>query len=361
MHNNNPHSKSYTPMSVSTRKEDLSLFAGSSASKPPSPPVVHASSVPRGASSHELRYDGSAAELFGLWLKTLFLTILTLGIYSFWGQTQIRKYLVGHLMLDGERFEYTGTGKELGYGFLKGLLIIGLIAIPYLMISDHDNISPLEVMILMLLVAAYVFVRYMSRYTAMRYRLSRGTWRGVRGALTGSAKHYAWLSLWHQFLNVITLGILIPRTDVNLRRYMIEHTYVGNVPVRFTPSPHGLMSTHLITGALALPTLFLSRYWYHAKLFRYLAYSTSIANVRFGLRFSGGGLLRFSLANYFILLCTLGLGAAWVMHRKMVFFTQNIELIGSFNETTFLQAADSKTTWGEGVVDVLNDASEGFL
>jgi len=57
-------------------------------------------------------------ELFRIHLVNYFLTIVTLGFYRFWARTRIRKYMWSHVEFEGSRFEYTGTAKELFYGFL---------------------------------------------------------------------------------------------------------------------------------------------------------------------------------------------------------------------------------------------------
>ena len=51
-------------------------------------------------------------------MVNLLLTIVTLGIYRFWAKTRIRRYLWSQTEFLGDRFEYTGTGKELLIGFL---------------------------------------------------------------------------------------------------------------------------------------------------------------------------------------------------------------------------------------------------
>lgn len=66
-------------------------------------------------------YDGRLGELYVLFIKNLLLTIITLGIYRFWAKTRVRRYLWSHTSLFGDRFEYTGTGKELFLGFLIAL------------------------------------------------------------------------------------------------------------------------------------------------------------------------------------------------------------------------------------------------
>src|SRR6266852_9487209 len=71
-----------------------------------------------------LVYDGRVGPLFRLWFKVTLLAVLTLGFYRFWGRTRIRKYLWSRVSLDGERFEYDGTGGELFRRFLVTLVVL---------------------------------------------------------------------------------------------------------------------------------------------------------------------------------------------------------------------------------------------
>src|SRR5215471_14672701 len=74
-----------------------------------------------------LVYDGKLAELYRIFVPTLLLSIVTLGIYRFWGKTRIRRYLWAHTSFQGDRFVYADTGGELFRGFLfAALLLFGL-------------------------------------------------------------------------------------------------------------------------------------------------------------------------------------------------------------------------------------------
>jgi uncharacterized membrane protein YjgN (DUF898 family) len=44
----------------------------------------------------QMRFSGSAAGLFGHWIKWLLLTVITLGIYSFWVVPRMTKWIVEH-------------------------------------------------------------------------------------------------------------------------------------------------------------------------------------------------------------------------------------------------------------------------
>ena len=68
-------------------------------------------------------FHGTGGGLFKIMLINWILTILTLGIYSFWGKTKVRRYLCEQSSFVGDRFYYHGTGGEL----FKGALIFGAI------------------------------------------------------------------------------------------------------------------------------------------------------------------------------------------------------------------------------------------
>ena len=43
-----------------------------------------------------LQFDGTAIQLFGNWIKWLFLCIITLGIYGFWLNISLKKWKTKH-------------------------------------------------------------------------------------------------------------------------------------------------------------------------------------------------------------------------------------------------------------------------
>ncbi len=43
-----------------------------------------------------LGFDGTATQLFGLWIKWLLLIIITCGIYSFWVQIDLKRWKTKH-------------------------------------------------------------------------------------------------------------------------------------------------------------------------------------------------------------------------------------------------------------------------
>ena len=76
-----------------------------------------------GAEKVALQFDGRGLDLLGLLIVVSLLSMITLGIYGFWGQVRIMRWLVNHFRLYGRRLDFTGTGLDfLGIVLLNWLL-----------------------------------------------------------------------------------------------------------------------------------------------------------------------------------------------------------------------------------------------
>jgi uncharacterized membrane protein YjgN (DUF898 family) len=136
--------------------------------------------------SHRLRYDGKLGTLFRQYLVGIVLTFLTLGIYRFWYKTHLRRYIASSFSLDGQRFEYTGKASELFRGFLVAAGILLLVSFGISFAGEKSILNDI-------LTVAFIYLFFVGQYAAMRYRLSRTVWRGIRCRLRGSAFKYGLL------------------------------------------------------------------------------------------------------------------------------------------------------------------------
>ena len=168
---------------------------------------------------HRLQHDGRSGELFVIFLFNLALSILTLGIYRFWGRTRIRRYVWSQTSLLGEPLEYTGRGIELFLGFLFALVLIygpilGLYFGLDVELPDPGeelggaklNALILFIAIVLLATPILMLFYYVALFAAYRYRIGRTSWLGIRGGMEGSAWSYGALGIFLGFLNVATLG-----------------------------------------------------------------------------------------------------------------------------------------------------------
>ncbi|SEL86214.1 protein of unknown function [Roseivivax marinus] len=207
---------------------------------PPHPAEAPPPLPPRAAGP---RYTGAPYPIFMLGLKTGLLTVLTLGIYRFWAKTRVRRYIWSSVELDGDRFEYTGTGVEKLLGFLLAVVIlavyVGLIQIGLfyfgltLWTEPETRVEVLARSVAFLLTGAAVlpFVQF-AIYRARRYRLARTRWRGIRFGMDKAAWGYAVRALGYMALTGVTLGLLLPLQTFRLTRYMTDRSWFGDTRFR---------------------------------------------------------------------------------------------------------------------------------
>ena len=71
-----------------------------------------------------LGFHGNGSSLFGIFVINVLLTLLTLGIYYFWGKAKIRRYMHSQTELHNQPVSNHTTGGELCIGWIKAIIII---------------------------------------------------------------------------------------------------------------------------------------------------------------------------------------------------------------------------------------------
>ncbi|MEM8555591.1 MAG: DUF898 family protein [Pseudomonadota bacterium] len=205
-------------------------------------------------------YLGQSGELFRLALVTSFLTLITLGIYRFWGTTRIRRYVWSSITSESDSFEYTGTPVEKLLGFLLavvvlavslGLIQLGLFFAGLSVFAPGDTPTD-QVLAQALLNLSFLLLLplwFFAMYRAYRYRMGRTRWRGIRFGVEDGAWGYAVRALGYGVLTVLTLGLLAPLMTFKLEKYKADRTWFGNA--RFTQ--HGRWQ--MLFPALKVPAV----------------------------------------------------------------------------------------------------------
>ena len=355
------------------------------ADTPPPPSAAPARPARVPLKANPVEYDGRAGKIFGLMLVNFLLTIVTLGIYSFWGKTRLRRYLLGSVSINnGERLKYTGTAMELLVGWLKAVVCI----FPIALVLGWAGETGHYIVYFVFLTALYALV-YLGTYLALRYRLSRATWRNIRFGLQGKGMVYMKLSIVRLAMNVCTLGYLIPASDIKKWEYMGGNMNFGKRMFSYKGDSSKLIVTNLITlwvpllplllvaasswGDLAafyeyskavkvnpnvqpnpeimdgfIATLltfygvlfvgFLMRLWYRAALRAERLRGLKLGHLRFRSTATGMGYFKLKLMNVIIMVFTLGLGFAIVKNRNMKFESTTIIVGGDLEQMIADQA-----------------------
>ncbi|MBD3895356.1 DUF898 family protein [Halomonas sp. ML-15] len=224
-------------------------------------------------------YDGQTGKLLKISLVTSLLTVLTIGIYRFWAKTRIRRFLLSSISVNGDRFEYTGTGLEKLKGFFIALIVVAVYLSIVQLLLFFFNLSMFrrvssEVDFIIMTASFYlnlVFLApliFFAQYRARRYKMARTRFRGIRFGMEPGAWGYSVRVIGHGLLTLISLGLLLPRQTYWLEKYQTDRTWYGQVKFHQSGSWTQLYSAmrHIFIGlglallsglamALSKPTL----------------------------------------------------------------------------------------------------------
>lgn len=325
--------------------------------RPAAPHAEPASGRPSAAQSpshgpkiYSLRFFGVGGSLFGMHLINLCLTLLTLGLYSFWAKVKVRSYLYSQTQCAGDRFAYHGTPQELLNGAGRATLLFGL---PYLTLSMAPGYFEMGAAIVIVgqLLSTVLFMLFLPVAVtgARRYRLSRSSWRGIRFSFRGKAVEFMTLFLKGSLLTAVTLGAYYPLFDVRRQAYLIDHSYLGSERFSFDGDRYGLARSFL-GSVLLLPITFgCSWVWYLAARQRYIWNHATLCGGRFVCTVQGWPLLKLKFGNFLLLLGSLGLAWPWTGVRNVRFLFSNLRLNGARAVERIGQDQRATNATGEGL------------
>ena len=321
---------------------------------PPAPPLTPGAPEDQPAPlSGTLRrpiFHGTGGTLFGIHLVNTLLILVTLGVYYFWAKTRLRRYLFSQTEIEGDRFAYHGTGRELLLGTLKAVVVFGVPIYLLNIIRDVLDVPALVKVGAGLLSGSLLFVLFpVAMVGARRYRLGRTSWRGIRFSFRGRVWELVKIVIVGSFLTGLTLGLYYPVLLVKRQAFMISNSYFGSERFDFAGRGRDLFWVYVQAVLLTLPTLGLSWVWYLARKRRYFWDHTSFGAARFSCTVTGRALLGLWAVNLLLLVGTLGIAWPWVRVRNVHFAFRNLALMGPLDLARIQQEAQRVSTMGEGL------------
>lgn len=295
-----------------------------------------------------INYSGTLKNHFSIGFKNISLTLLTLGLYRFWGKTNLRSYIWSHLEVYDHPFIYHGTPFELLRAFLKILpLFIGLLVIQQSLelISFYLGAS--------VSFAAIIWIVEYAYYSKHQYLYSRTTWQGIRLSLKGSRVKYANLSFKLFLKSLCTLGLRDHLYTIEKNQFICNHISWGDIPLTFTGNAHDLKKMNYKTWLLIIPTLFLSRIYFSVYCIRYVMNHQAFQGVKLHVNYTFVQFLRFYLANALLTILTVGLASPYVTYRQLKFFQKYYHLKGNV-ESLLTQQNMEETTGQDGASGLLD-------
>lgn len=356
------------------------------------------------AGPRAFRFTGSWQNYAPIAFTNLLLMIVTLGIYTFWARARTRRYLWSRTIFIDDRLEYTGTGLELFIGyvvaFLAFILPFGVInfVLQGAMMRGHPGIAALIAIPMYL---ALIFLVGIARFRALRYRLSRTLWHGIRGGSSQQGIAYGWSYFWKTLVATFTLYLMTPWSMARLWNERWNAMSFGSLPFRSTARwqpvfgrfllfyllPVALVvalvamaatmagtglfdqargtvpsaGTILIIVAAAIGfyvfffgVLGLIAMTYFAAFFREAIGATSLGKLAFGFEATTKDWILLYLGNLALVIVTFGIGSIFVPYRNWAFFIRHLAGYGEVELDTLLQSHTRAPGQGEGMLDAFD-------
>jgi uncharacterized membrane protein YjgN (DUF898 family) len=308
----------------------------------------------RTGGTHHVVFRGRAGSLLGIHIVNVFLTLLTLGAYSFWAKARVRRYLFAQTELAGDRFAFHGRGLEMLLGFIKAIIVFGL-PLAALQYVPHF-LDAGRALTVATSVAAYALVTLIipvARVGARRYRLSRTSWRGIRFSFRGRPVEFVRIYVVGALLTMVTLGLYYPVFATRNQAFLARHSHFGTARFNFDGRGAELLADFVYALLLTLPTLGFVWFWYIARQRRYFWNHTTLLTGRFRATITGWGLFRLRLGNVLLIVFTLGLGWPWATVRIARFWCRHLTLEGAVDLAAIQQEAQPASATGEGLLGLL--------
>ena len=338
------------------------------------------------------QFNGTWQEFAPIAFTNLLLTIVTLGTYRFWGTTRVRRYLWSRTEFIGTPLEWTGTGKELFVGFLLAFLLFGL---PLILIQFGLQALVLQGYAGAAFLAAFTLyfgVLYLfgvARFRALRYRLTRTFWRGIRGGSEERGFAFGGSYVWMTLVGGLALGLMIPWSMVQLWNRRWSAMSFGSEPIASNARHGPIMGRFLLFYAIPIaivliglalvfaagagqapptalgPTIILPvllvyiafpliSIAFYAAFFRNAVDHMSWAGLTFGFDARTKDWLKFMLGTLGLVIITLGIGAIFIPYRNWRFLMRHLHAYGEIEMDALRQSSTALPTQGEGLLDAFD-------
>ncbi|MEO7601706.1 MAG: YjgN family protein, partial [Sphingomicrobium sp.] len=358
--------------------------------------MTEAESPHSGGAGRAIEFTGTWREYFPIAASNALLTIVTLGVYRFWATARERRYLWSRTRLIDDTLDWTGTGKEMFLGFV---IVIAVIAPFFLFIqflfpalAARGKLAAGTAM-LSLFYIAFIYLAGFARFRALRYRLSRTFWHGIRGGSNDPGWNYGgeylgrvalaamtmfilypWAAtrLWNGRWNAMSFGPLEFRADLDAeglkRRWALLYiapigalilvagllTMIGTSlqqEVEPGASVWVVIAIVLVAFYLAIPLATL--HWY-AKFFRKAAEHTRIGDLRFAFDATTWEWLKLFLGNIGLAIVTLGFGLFFLGYRTWSFMIRHTHVYGTIDIADLTQSTTAAPREAEGFADAFD-------
>jgi uncharacterized membrane protein YjgN (DUF898 family) len=322
----------------------------------------------------QLRFTGTGASYFGIWIVNLLLTIVTLGVYSAWAKVRRLQYFYRHTELAGSSFDFHGSPQR---------ILIGRVIAFVMLLGYNFSVRLHSIWTLVVIVLLAAILPWLLR-NSFRFRLYNTSWRGTRFHFRGSLGGAYRVFLLNGFLSLITAYLVLPFAHQRLKAYQHDNSWFGQSRFSFhaKAGQFYLLYLMLLAGLLAFgivlviagiggvfkplmvaqqqgghvdPRAVLKVVFilygvaiaigvvigpvFHALMTNLVWNNTRLGGHRIECNIAPLGLIWITVSNLVLVLVTLGLFIPWAMVRLTRFQVESMRLVPATDLQEFVAAA----------------------
>ena len=350
--------------------------------------------------SGAFQFNSSWREFAPIAFTNLLLCIVTLGIYTFWARTRERRFLWSNTRFIDDTLEWTGTGLELLIGWFLAIILFGIpvaalqFGLQALALRGYGAAAALLGLTLYLVLFYLVGVAI---FRALRYRLSRTYWRGIRGGSDQQGLSFGFSYMWRTIAGSLAAGLLVPwamttiwnerwgqmsfgpmqfhadaRYEKIFKRYLLFYlvpiilvilgVVIGIAAAGYgwkpAPNPRDVQQSVLVIAVLAYLLFFvvlgIVALFYYSAYFREAIGQLTLGDLEFEFTASSWDWFKLVIGNLALVVVTLGIGNIFIGYRNWTFFVRHMQAYGEVRVDELVQSATREPGQGEGLLDAFD-------
>lgn len=188
------------------------------------------------------QFSGNGKEYFKIWIVNIFLTIVTLGIYSAWAKVRNKQYFYGNTQLDGASFEYLANPVKI----LQGRIIAFIFLVLYSASGQISVVAGMVMGLLLLVLLPWLVVR------SLAFNARNSAYRNIRFNFTGKIGEAVKVFIGWPLLVPFTLGLLAPYAFYRQKRFVVENSSYGTSQFSFDAEAKDFYMLFLMVLAIAI-------------------------------------------------------------------------------------------------------------
>lgn len=177
---------------------------------------------PGGSQHIPFFFTGTSREYFKIWVVNVFLTILTLGIYSAWAKVRKKQYFYRSTLLLYAPFDYLAEPKKI----LKGRLIV-FGALIIIIVAGY--IDPL---LLLILAIPSIFLFPWIVVKALSFKARNSSYRNIRFGFLGTYREAIRVFILQMLITILTLGLGYSYQRYRRTKFVFNNGIFGKTPFR---------------------------------------------------------------------------------------------------------------------------------